>query len=239
MDDDDDDDEEENELPFQGSDEVGYDSGTTAIVALLRGSQLTVANVGDSRCVLCRNGIALEMSMDHKPEDEQELNRIHKAGGKVTCEGRVNGGLNLSRALGDHSYKLQSELSAHEQQITAMPDVKQTQLTDADKFMVIACDGIWNVKGSQEVVDFVATRLREQTKDNGVDLERICEELLDACLAPDTSGDGSGCDNMTIIIVLFSSSSSTTENENDKKRKIVDEKPDNDIAEKRCKSNES
>ena len=40
------------------------------------------------------------MSMDHKPEDEQELNRIHKAGGKVTCEGRVNGGLNLSRALG-------------------------------------------------------------------------------------------------------------------------------------------
>ena len=80
--------------------QVGYDSGTTAIVALLRGNQLTVANVGDSRCVLCRNGIALEMSMDHKPEDEQELNRIHKAGGKVTCEGRVNGGLNLSRALG-------------------------------------------------------------------------------------------------------------------------------------------
>ena len=50
--------------------------------------------------MLCRNGIALEMSMDHKPEDEHELNRIHKAGGKVTCEGRVNGGLNLSRALG-------------------------------------------------------------------------------------------------------------------------------------------
>lgn len=63
-------------------------------------------------------------------------------------------------------------------------------------------------------------------------------QLLDACLAPDTSGDGSGCDNMTIVIVLFSSSSSTTENEN-KKRKIVDEKPDNDISEKRCKSNES
>ena len=80
--------------------QVGYDSGTTAIVALLHGNQLSVANVGDSRCVLCRSGIALEMSVDHKPEDEHELNRIHKAGGKVTCEGRVNGGLNLSRALG-------------------------------------------------------------------------------------------------------------------------------------------
>jgi len=79
---------------------VGYDSGTTAIVALVKGDMLTVANVGDSRCVVCRNGIALEMSVDHKPEDSKELNRIQKAGGKVTGEGRVNGGLNLSRALG-------------------------------------------------------------------------------------------------------------------------------------------
>ena len=69
-------------------------------MALVRDSELTVANVGDSRCVLCRNGIALEMSVDHKPEDKPELDRINKAGGKVTCEGRVNGGLNLSRALG-------------------------------------------------------------------------------------------------------------------------------------------
>lgn len=79
---------------------VGYDSGTTAIVALVKDDTLTVANVGDSRCVVCRNGIALEMSIDHKPEDTKELSRIEKAGGKVTGEGRVNGGLNLSRALG-------------------------------------------------------------------------------------------------------------------------------------------
>ena len=60
-----------------------------------------VANVGDSRCVLCRSGVALDMSLDHKPDDDKELNRIENAGGKVTCEGRVNGGLNLSRALGE------------------------------------------------------------------------------------------------------------------------------------------
>lgn len=81
--------------------QVGYDSGTTAIVALVKGNNLTVANVGDSRCVVCRNGIALDMSIDHKPEDTKELDRIQKAGGKVTGEGRVNGGLNLSRALGN------------------------------------------------------------------------------------------------------------------------------------------
>ena len=55
---------------------------------------------------MCRDGQAVEMSVDHKPEDQVELNRIRKAGGKVTPDGRVNGGLNLSRALGDLAYKL-------------------------------------------------------------------------------------------------------------------------------------
>lgn len=69
-------------------------------MALLKGQELYVANAGDSRCVVCRKGQAVEMSLDHKPEDESEMERIVKAGGKVTADGRVNGGLNLSRALG-------------------------------------------------------------------------------------------------------------------------------------------
>jgi len=67
---------------------------------LLRDNQLYVANAGDSRCVLCRDGKAVNMSDDHKPEDPEEQDRIVKAGGRVTCDGRVNGGLNLSRAIG-------------------------------------------------------------------------------------------------------------------------------------------
>lgn len=69
-------------------------------MALLKDRELYVANAGDSRCVVCRRGQAIEMSLDHKPEDETEMERIVKAGGKVTADGRVNGGLNLSRALG-------------------------------------------------------------------------------------------------------------------------------------------
>ena len=53
-----------------------------------------------ARCVVCRDGVAVEMSFDHKPEDDVELRRIRGAGGKVTPDGRVNGGLNLSRAIG-------------------------------------------------------------------------------------------------------------------------------------------
>ena len=70
------------------------------MVALLRGRDLYVANAGDSRCVVCHEGKAVDMSVDHKPEDDLEKNRINKAGGRVTADGRVNGGLNLSRAIG-------------------------------------------------------------------------------------------------------------------------------------------
>lgn len=69
-------------------------------MALLRGNKLYVANAGDSRCVLSRKGRAVPLSADHKPEDEPERSRIERAGGVVTGDGRVNGGLNLSRAIG-------------------------------------------------------------------------------------------------------------------------------------------
>ena len=80
----------------------GIGSGCTAVVALLRDRDLYVANAGDSRCVVCKAGKAIDMSVDHKPEDAIETERITKAGGKVTSDGRVNGGLNLSRALGKY-----------------------------------------------------------------------------------------------------------------------------------------
>ncbi|ESN96983.1 hypothetical protein HELRODRAFT_92749, partial [Helobdella robusta] len=121
----------------------GSDSGCTAVVALLRGKDLYVANAGDSRCVVCRGVKAFDMSIDHKPEDDIETQRIHKAGGKITCDGRVNGGLNLSRAIGDHVYKRNTKLELKDQMITALPDIKHITLTDEDKFMVLACDGIW------------------------------------------------------------------------------------------------
>ena len=84
------------------------DSGTTAVVAVLKGKQLHVANAGDSRCIISRAGQAIDMSIDHKPEDESEYTRISKAGGHVTVDGRVNGGLNLSRALGTYLIRSRS-----------------------------------------------------------------------------------------------------------------------------------
>ncbi|XP_041038732.1 protein phosphatase 1G isoform X2 [Carcharodon carcharias] len=199
--------EEEDDIMLPGMDgkeEPGSDSGTTAVVALIRGKQLIVANAGDSRCVVSENGKAIDMSYDHKPEDEVELARIKNAGGKVTLDGRVNGGLNLSRAIGDHFYKRNKNLPPEEQMISALPDLKVLTLNDDHDFMVIACDGIWNVMSSQEVVDFISERINKLDENGDLRLlSSISEELLDQCLAPDTSGDGTGCDNMTCIIITF------------------------------------
>ncbi|XP_077449727.1 protein phosphatase 1G [Stigmatopora argus] len=221
-----DEDEEQMSLPgMDGKEEPGSDSGTTAVVALIRGKQLIVANAGDSRCVVSERGKAVDMSYDHKPEDELELSRIKKAGGKVTMDGRVNGGLNLSRAIGDHFYKRNKVLPPEEQMISAMPDVKVLTLNGDHDFMVIACDGIWNVLSSQEVVDFFSERIKPDQSGVTRPLSSIVEELLDHCLAPDTSGDGTGCDNMTCMVVTFRphACQGQTLSDDTKKRKHEDE----------------
>lgn len=66
------------------------------------------------------------------------------------------------------------------------------------EFIVLACDGIWDVMSNTEVVDFV----REQLA-NAADPEEICESLMMHCLAPDCQMGGLGCDNMTVVLVCL------------------------------------
>ncbi|KAL3155464.1 hypothetical protein ABBQ38_011019 [Trebouxia sp. C0009 RCD-2024] len=175
----------------------GPSAGCTAVVALVQGDTLLVANAGDSRCVVSEAGKAVPMSFDHKPTDEKEHSRIINAGGYVV-EGRVNGSLNLSRAIGDMEYKQSGHLSAAEQAVTANPDVRELQLGPSCEFMILACDGIWDVLSNQQAVDFVRDRLLE-----GQSVKYISESVCDHCLAKDTAGIGIGCDNMSMMIVVF------------------------------------
>jgi len=235
-DDDDDEFEDADGVDFQaGSDEVGKDSGTTAIVAVVKGNHLYIANVGDSRCVLCRNGKAVELSTDHKPEDTEEFNRIEKAGAKVTDNGRVNGGLNLSRALGDHVYKLNKELLPEDQAITANPELREIELNKDDEFMVLACDGVWNVMTSEEVVQFVKEKLESDEK---VPLSKICEEIFDLCLAPDTKNDGSGCDNMTCMIIKLKLNDLIKDDDTTVEKRTIDSPLENGSSKKKMKLSE-
>lgn len=93
---------------------------------MLLGNTLTIANAGDSRAVLCREGGVTEpLSFDHKPQQPREMTRISNAGGFVNRFGRVNGNLNLSRSIGDLKYKQVPGISPADQMITAEPDIVQ------------------------------------------------------------------------------------------------------------------
>lgn len=172
-------------------------SGSTAVVSLLKGNQLYVANVGDSRAIACVNGKVDVLSLDHKPHNEGELKRITAAGGYVEFN-RVNGNLALSRALGDFIFKRNEKKLPEEQIVTAFPDVEIRTITPDWEFIVMACDGIWDVMTNEEVADFVRNRIG-----GGMHPEDICEDLMSRCLAPDCQMGGLGCDNMTVVIIAF------------------------------------
>lgn len=175
-------------------------AGCTAIVALLIGDKyLVVANAGDSRGVLCRNGTAVALSEDHKPSQKREITRIKNAGGFVTAVGRVNGNLNLSRSLGDLKYKQVKHLPPEAQMITAEPDIEIFEINpEEDEFFILACDGIWDVLSNQDACDFV----RQKVLQENMSLEEVVQAVMKRCLAKDpVSSQGIGGDNMTFMVV--------------------------------------
>lgn len=171
-------------------------AGATAVVAVLRDDCLYVANAGDSRAVLCRDGTAVALSEDHKPSQDRELTRIRNAGGFVNQFGRVNGNLNLSRSIGDLKYKQVPGIESKDQMITAEPDITVTDLQPEDEFIILGCDGIWDCLSNEEAVEYVRCRIDTKTP------IEIGMEMLDAILSDDPRiTQGIGGDNMTVMIV--------------------------------------
>jgi protein phosphatase 1B len=168
-------------------------SGTTAITAMVLPDRVIFANSGDSRAVYSREGKCLFGTKDHKPTDEDEERRIVDAGGTVSMR-RVDGDLAVSRALGDYTYKQRDDLPAKDQKVSPEPVISVVERDDEkDDFLIIACDGIWDVMENQDAIDFVFQLMREGEHS----LSRICEDMLDECL------DKGSKDNMSAIIVTF------------------------------------
>lgn len=173
-------------------------SGCTAVIVLLTDDwRVIVGNAGDSRAVLSYNGIAVPLSHDHRPMDTEESRRIVAGGGYIE-NNRVNGNLALSRAIGDFRFKTNTKLDPENQIVTANPDVIERTLLDEDEFIIIACDGIWDCISSQQAVSFVRKCIID-----GTPIERICEQIMDECVADNIDCCEHGHDNMTIIIIAL------------------------------------
>ncbi|KAI1981924.1 mgpp2cl-1, protein phosphatase 2C-like protein 1 [Ophidiomyces ophidiicola] len=143
---------------------------------------LYTANVGDARIILCRNGKALRLSYDHKGSDENEGMRITNAGGMI-LNNRVNGVLAVTRALGDSYMK---------DFVTGHPFTTETIIQpDSDEFLILACDGLWDVCSDQEAVDLIR---------NTHDPQAASKILVDHALSRFST------DNLSCMVVRFDSS---------------------------------
>ncbi|GFY46609.1 protein phosphatase 1L [Trichonephila inaurata madagascariensis] len=162
-------------------------AGTTALVAIVYKNLLIVANVGDSRGVICDSkGNTVPLSFDHKPDQLKERRRIRDAGGFIAYNGvwRVAGILATSRALGDFPLKDRNL-------VIARPDILTFDLSDLKpKFMILATDGLWDTFNNEDAVAFIKDTYEK-------DLYKGARSLV---LQAFKNGS---MDNVTVLVVTF------------------------------------
>ncbi|KAG5855207.1 hypothetical protein ANANG_G00046600 [Anguilla anguilla] len=96
------------------------------------------------------------------------------------------------RALGDYDYKCVDGKGPTEQLVSPEPEVFEIARAPEDEFLVLACDGIWDVMSNEELCDFVRSRLEVCD-----DLERVCNSVVDTCLHKGSR------DNMSVVLVCL------------------------------------
>ncbi|KAH0884355.1 hypothetical protein HID58_060451 [Brassica napus] len=133
---------------------------------------------------------AIEMSHDHRPINLLERRRVEESGG-VFEDGYLNGELSVTRALGDWDMK-RTPHGSSKSPLISEPEIKQTTLTEEDEFLVMGCDGIWDVLTSQEAVSIVKRGLNRHD-----DPARCARELVMEALRLNSF------DNLTAVVVSF------------------------------------
>lgn len=182
------------------SESMMWTSGTTVVCAAFHKEEreLWVANLGDSRCVLARHDqggpkvVAEPLSSDHKPWVEGEIQRIERAGCRVT-EGRINGTHAMSRAMGDFELKNNINLDMRDQAISNEPEIRKVGVATDELFVVLACDGLFDVMTDQEVVEWVYDRLASTNDDLDTIAERLAHHAVDI----------GSTDNVSVLIVTL------------------------------------
>jgi len=169
--------------------QAGVESGTTGIISYFQRDRFFIANVGDSRVVVSQGGAAKALSIDQKPIIPSEKKRILKLGGWVTATGRVMSKLTVARALGD--FPLNPYVCCEPEVFGPWyfsPDSNGSRDSHNFDFMILACDGLWDVC----------------TNDTAV-------RIVHGCLTPEESAvklrtyafDQSTRDNVSIIVIFF------------------------------------
>ncbi|XP_047079926.1 probable protein phosphatase 2C 67 [Lolium rigidum] len=165
---------------------------------------VVVANAGDAKAVLARSTStddevpvvdtksllkAIVLTREHKAIFPQERSRIQKfnsyPGGSVGPNGRLQGRIEVSRALGDRHFKKVG--------LIATPDVHSFELTKKDHFIILGSDGLWGVFGPSDAVEFVQKQLKET----------FSATLAVRCLVKEAVRERRCKDNCTAVLIIF------------------------------------
>lgn len=176
--------------------EMATNAGSTCCVVIQYkendSEYLNILNTGDSRAIICKNNMGIPLTLDHKPNFPEEKSRITSLGGEIYWDGadfRI-GSLSVSRAFGD---------LPEEPFVTCIPDIFRYKLTKDDKFIVVACDGLYDVMSSQDVVNFILENCYDMKTNQRINKNiNIAKKLAEHAIINKESTD-----NVSIVIVFF------------------------------------
>lgn len=185
------------------SDESKVDKGIDGVVDAVKGISFTETTTVSIK----------PLSVDHKPSIPSEKERIEKAGLSVIEEtfpgpdalpitiSKVkkseNNMIAMSRAFGDFDYK-NNELAPEERAIICTPEINIHHRSNEDRFLILACDGVFDVMTNDEVGSFVVQKVEALTKSETEStslLAEVCDALLEECL------EKKAHDNMSVMII--------------------------------------
>ena len=199
--------------------EIKDQSGSCGIMALIQQNKLIIANVGDSRLVIFKKSSLFFSTEDHKPGSPSEKTRIENAGGKIyqtpsllplyqngkpiDIPWRVfPGRLSVSRTFGDVEAKNES-LGGMKNVVVALPDITEIELDEEFNFIVLGCDGIFDVLSNEEILECVKIVLKEkEIKDfKNVNMSQLCGDIAEMIIKSSLAKDS--FDNVSCIVVAI------------------------------------
>lgn len=191
-------------------------SGSCGVMVLIKNRKCIIANLGDSRCVLYRNKRAVFSTRDHKPNTDFERKRIELAGGSIyqtqstiplyqngkliEIPWRVlPGGLSVSRTFGDIESK-DIKFGGKKGVVAALPDIAEFELNEEYNFIVIGCDGIFDVLSNMEIMECIKIVLKIN-KNKRKKINELCADfasmIIKSALAKESF------DNVSCIVIVF------------------------------------
>lgn len=173
-------------------------NGSTGVVGVIVDTKLYIANVGDSEaCIVSEKDgklVAENLTTPHKASDPDEKKRVEELGGHVFF-GRIFGALAVSRSFGDSKFK---KPKTSQNFVSCEPAMQTIDIREDHQFLILACDGLWDVMNHQQAAEFAKSKIAE-----GESAKGVAAALVSEALRRKTE------DNVTVIVVIFNRGGAT------------------------------